>query len=95
MPNLEKLNGPPFHLKVILKCLSHVPKALTLLVHSNLKQSYSEFITQIMETVHLCDGVDSRLDISIHFCKCHFAPHNYRFNVDAIRALGVNCPGAK
>ena len=65
-----------------------------LLVHSDPEQSYSEFITQIMETVHLCDGMDSRLDISIHFHECHFAP-NYKFNIDAMRALGVNCPGAK
>ena len=95
MPNLEKINGPPSHLKVILKCLSHVPKALTLLVHSDPEQSYSEFVTQIMETVRLCDGMDSRLDISIHFRECHFALHNYKFDIDAMRALGVNCPGAK
>ena len=49
-----------------------------------------------METVCFCDRMDSQLDISIHCQEHHFAlEHNYKFNVDAMRALGVNYPAAK
>ena len=96
MPHLESLNGPPCHLQIILKSLSHVPETLSLHFRPDRAQSYSEFVTQIMETVRLCNGIDSNLNITIHFRECHFAlEHAYKFNVHAMQALGLNCPGAK
>lgn len=96
MPKLEKLDGPPSHLKAILSSLSFVPKKLTLSFHSDHTQHYSEFVMEIMETVRLCDGMDSNLDITIHFRDSHFElQHYYTFNLSFMRTLGVNCPGAK
>lgn len=96
LPKLEKLDGPPSHMEVILKSLVHIPKKLSLVFHLDSRQSYSEFITQIMEIVHFCDGLDSQLDIIINFCAHHFKlEHNYKFDVDTMKALGVKCPGTK
>ena len=96
MPHLEKLDGPPCHLQPILNGLSHIPKALTLQFSLEREQSYSEFVTQILHTVRLCDGADSKLDVTIHFRERHFAlEHNYKFDIHAMDVLGVECPGAK
>lgn len=93
---LEKLDGPPPHVEVILKSLVHILKKLSLVFHPDPRQSYSKFVTQIMEIVHLCDGLDSQLDIVIHFCAHHFKlEHNYKFDADTMKALGVKCPGTK
>ena len=49
-----------------------------------------------METLCLYNRMDSQLDISIHFHKCHFTlEYNYKFDTNAMRALGVNCPSVK
>ena len=89
-------HSAPCHLQIILKSLSHVPKTLSLYFRPDRAQSYSKFVTQIIETVHLCNGIDSNLNITIHFHECHFTlEHDYKFDIHAIQALGLNCPGAK
>lgn len=96
LPKLEKLDGPPSHVGVILKSLVDIPKKLSLVFHPDPRQSYSQFVIQIMEIVRLCDGLDSQLDIVIHFSAHHFKlEHNYKFDVDTMKALGVKCPGTK
>lgn len=96
LPKLEKLDGPPSYMEVILKSLVHILKKLSLVFHHDPWQSYSEFVTQIMEIVCLCNGLDSKLDIVIHFRVHHFKlEHNYKFDVDTMKALGVKCPGTK
>ena len=83
-------------MEVILKSLAHILKKLSLVFHPDPQQSYSEFVTQIMEIVCLCNGLDSQLDIIIHFHAHHFKlEHNYKFDIDTMKALGVKCPGTK
>ena len=44
----------------------------------------------------LCDCVDSKLDVTIHFHEHHFAlENNYKFNIYVMNALGVERPGAQ
>ena len=96
MPHLERLNGPPCHLQLILNGLSHILKILVLQFIPECEQSYSKFITQILHTVHVCNGLDSKLDITIHFRECHFELEpNYKFDVCAMDALGVEGPSVK
>ena len=96
MPHLERIDGLPCHLQPILNCLSHIPKSLALQSTLECEQSYIEFVTQILHMVSLCDGVDSKLDVTIHFHKHHLAlENNYKFNIYAMNALGVERPGAK
>ena len=96
MPHLERLDGPPCHLQPILNGLSHIPKTLALQFIPEREQSYSEFVTQILHTVRVCDGPDSKLDVTIHFRKRHFELEpNYKFDVCAMDALGVEGPGVK
>ena len=60
------------------------------------EHSYSEFVNQILHTVCVWDGPDSKLDVTIHFRKRHFELEpNYKFDVCAMDALGVEGPGVK
>ena len=95
MPHLERLDGPPSHLQAIVKPLSQVPKALAVQFSPDPDQSYGAYVTKILHTVCLCDRMDSKLDVSIHFRECHFTLHNYKFDVVAMDVLGAKCPSNK
>ena len=90
LPKLERIRGPPCHLQTILKSLTHVPETLTLQFKPNHPQSYGEYVTHILEAVHLCGGMNSKLDVNIHFHLSHFhLAHNYKLD------KMWDCPGTK
>ena len=79
-----------------MKSLSQVPKALAVQFSPDPDQSYGAYVTEILHTVCLCDRMDSRLDVSIHFRERHFTlEQKYEFDVVAIDVLGAKCPGDK
>ena len=90
LPKLERIRGPPCHLQTILKSLTHVPETLTLQFKPDRPQSYGEYVTHILEAVRLCGGMNSKLDVNIHFHSSHFClAHNYKLD------KMWDCPGTK
>lgn len=97
MPHLEKLDGPPCHLISIVKCLIQPPKVLAIHFTPEREDGYWRYCHQLLETVHLCDGEDAKLDISIQFRQRHFELEEC-FEMDLAsyrKCMGPVCRGAK
>ena len=81
LPKLERIRGLPCQLQTILKSLTHVLETLTLQFKPNCPQSYGEYVTHILEAVHLCGGMNSKLGVNIHSHSSHFhLEHNYKLD---------------
>jgi hypothetical protein len=54
MPLLSEMEGPPCHLRALLRCLSHVPDALTIKAGLDSRMTYVQYVRSVLGSVSLC-----------------------------------------
>ena len=86
MPLLSEMEGPPCHLRALLKCLSHVLDALTIKAGLDSRMTYMQYVRNVLRSVSLCGP---HVHLEIHLPARYVAAHNVKLDQVEMKSLAV------
>jgi hypothetical protein len=84
MPLLSEMDGPPCHLHALLRCLSHVPDALTIKAGLDSRMTYVQYVRNVLGSLRLCR---SHVHLEIHLPARYVLDHNVKLNQVEMKSL--------
>lgn len=86
MPLLSEIEGPPYHIQAILKCLLCVPDTLTIKMDSDLGMTYSQYVHAALASMSLCG---SRMHLEISIPPRYVQDHNVELDQGDMKSLAT------